>query len=339
MGFPPVGQRFLLATALPSRAHRRLALSVSIGLLGLFAFSGPFLSVQLSPSPAFIAAFQTAFFLTDLITTTLLFAQFTILRWRSLLALASGYLFTSLMAISYAFAFPGVFAPTGLFGANYQAAGWVFLFWHCGLPLAVIAYVLLIRTDVGSKRGYASVRGAIILSSGTVIAVVCFLTWESIGAGKLLPPLFADAVHITRFAQALAVAWLVLSAAAVALLAARPQKSVLDLWLIVVLWAWMLEGIFFVLLVPIRYSLAFYVSRFFSLVTASVILLLLLSETTRLYTRLARSLMLERREREERLMTIEAMSASIVHEMRQPLGAMVASSDAALLWIERLHLT
>ena len=122
---------------------------------------------------------------------------------------------------------------------------------------------------------------------------------------------------------------------ALTLLAVRRQKSVLDVWLMVVIWAWLLEIAFFVLLTAIRFSLSFYASRVFALVTAGIVLLLLLSETTRLYARLARSLMLERREREERLMTIDAMSASIVHEIRQPLGAMMASSDAALLWFDK----
>jgi C4-dicarboxylate-specific signal transduction histidine kinase len=38
-------------------------------------------------------------------------------------------------------------------------------------------------------------------------------------------------------------------------------------------------------------------------------------------------------ERAARLMSMHAMSASIAHEISQPLGAMVANSDAALLWL------
>ena len=56
--------------------------------------------------------------------------------------LANGYLFTALIAIPYALTFPGSFAPKGLLGAGYQTAGWLYLFWHCGLPVAIIAYAL-----------------------------------------------------------------------------------------------------------------------------------------------------------------------------------------------------
>jgi signal transduction histidine kinase len=103
----------------------------------------------------------------------------------------------------------------------------------------------------------------------------------------------------------------------------------------VVLSAWLLEIAFFVLLTAIRFSLAFYASRMFALVTASVVLLVLLTETTTLYGRLARSVTLQRREREGRLMAMNAMSASIAHELRQPLAAMMANSEAALLWLTK----
>jgi signal transduction histidine kinase len=39
------------------------------------------------------------------------------------------------------------------------------------------------------------------------------------------------------------------------------------------------------------------------------------------------------REREGRLVTMNAMSASIAHEISQPIGAMIASTDAALVWL------
>ncbi|HEX3703127.1 MAG TPA: ATP-binding protein, partial [Vicinamibacterales bacterium] len=41
------------------------------------------------------------------------------------------------------------------------------------------------------------------------------------------------------------------------------------------------------------------------------------------------------REREARLLTINAMSATIAHEISQPIGAMMASADAALLWLAK----
>jgi signal transduction histidine kinase len=327
-------EQFLLATLPPSPAQRRLALTIVVTLLVAFVVTAPFRTIQLPQSGAFITAFQTVLFVNDLITATLLFAQFSILRWRALLALASGYLFTSLIAIPYALTFPGSFSETGLLGAGYQTAGWLYLIWHCGLPLAVISYALLKGTDRATRVYRGSTRAAIGVSVAVVTTVVCVLTWGAVAAHDVLPDLFLDAVRISPFGQQLSAAVGGLSALALALLWLR-WRSVLDLWLLVVLSAWLLEIGFFVLLTSLRFSLAFYTSRMYALITASVVLLVLLSEMTTLYGRLARSIVVQRREREGRMMAMNAMSASVAHELSQPLGAMMANSDAALLWLAK----
>jgi two-component system, sensor histidine kinase and response regulator len=84
---------FLLATLPPSPGQRRAAFATILTLLVDFVITAPFRAIQLPRSGAFIAAFQA--FVNDLITATLLYAQFSILRWRALLALATGYLFTA----------------------------------------------------------------------------------------------------------------------------------------------------------------------------------------------------------------------------------------------------
>ena len=327
-------EQFLLATLPPSPAQRRLALVIVVALLVAFVVTAPFRTIQLPKSGAFITAFQTVLFVNDFVTATLLFAQFTMLRWRALLMLASGYLFTALVAIPYALTFPGSFSETGLLGAGYQTAGWLYLIWHCGLPLAVISYALLKGTSRTTSVYRGSSRTAIGLSVAAVTALVCGLTWAVIAADDALPWLFLDAVHISPFGQQLSAAVGGLSALALALLWLR-RRSVLDLWLLVVLSAWLLEIGFFVLLTSLRFSLAFYTSRIYALITASVVLLVLLSEMTTLYGRLARSIVVQRREREGRLMAMNAMSASVAHELSQPLGAMMANSDAALLWLAK----
>ena len=77
----PAGQ-FLLATLPPSPAQRRLAIAIVLILLAAFAVTAPFRAIQLPKSGAFITAFQTVLFVNDLITATLLFAQFSMLRWQ-----------------------------------------------------------------------------------------------------------------------------------------------------------------------------------------------------------------------------------------------------------------
>jgi C4-dicarboxylate-specific signal transduction histidine kinase len=60
----------------------------------------------------------------------------------------------------------------------------------------------------------------------------------------------------------------------------------------------------------------------------------LLAETTRLYMRLARSNAMLRREQANKLMNLEAVVASISHEIRQPIAAISANSAAAILFMQ-----
>jgi signal transduction histidine kinase len=108
------------------------------------------------------------------------------------------------------------------------------------------------------------------------------------------------------------------------------QRSVLDQWLLIAGCTLLVEQVFGGLLSGERFSLGFYAGRIFSLVTATVVLIVLLAETGRLYTRLARSNTMLQREQNNKLMNLEAMVATISHEVRQPLAAIMMNGDAAL---------
>jgi len=95
------------------------------------------------------------------------------------------------------------------------------------------------------------------------------------------------------------------------------------------------ELVFSGLLPAVRFSLGFYAGRVFSIITSSIVLIVMLAETTRLYMGLARSNAMLRREQDNKLMNLEAMAASISHEIRQPIAAMTANSTAAIRLIER----
>jgi signal transduction histidine kinase len=127
-------------------------------------------------------------------------------------------------------------------------------------------------------------------------------------------------LDISLIAGALAMLWL-------------RRRSVLDLWLMVVCCILLLEIAMAIMLVETRFSLGFYASRLYSLIATIVVLLVLLSETTILYAYLARSVMMQRQEREGRRIAMDVMAASIAHEINQPLGAMVTNADAGLRWM------
>ncbi len=113
------------------------------------------------------------------------------------------------------------------------------------------------------------------------------------------------------------------------------RRSVLDYWLMLVVWALILEQVLIALLSGARFSLGFYAGRGFSLVTSLVVLVLLLAETTKLYARLARSYQQLEHERDNKLLNAEAIAASIAHEVKQPLAAIVTSCHAALRFLHK----
>src|SRR5205823_6424465 len=136
----PEEQDFVISSLSPSKAQKRLALGVVLGLfVAFFITAGFLLSIQLPRIEAFVPLYAAAMFVNDSITAVLLYAQFSILRSRALLAIASGYLFTGFMLIPWMLTFPGVFAPRGLLGAGLQSTAWLYIVWHAGFPIFVIA--------------------------------------------------------------------------------------------------------------------------------------------------------------------------------------------------------
>jgi hypothetical protein len=73
----------------------------------------------------------------------------------------------------------------------------------------------------------------------------------------------------------------------------------------------------------VRFSVGFYAGRVFSLITSSIALIVVLAETTLLYAHLAQSVMNRRRDREGREIAMDAMAASIAHEIGQPLARII----------------
>ena len=87
--------------------------------------------------------------------------------------------------------------------------------------------------------------------------------------------------------------------------------------------------------VPARYSIGWYAGRVYGALSGSLVLLLLLHEITKLYGRLLRAVLDQRREREARLMTGAAVAATITHEVKQPLSAMLTNANAGVRWLDR----
>jgi signal transduction histidine kinase len=310
-----------------------LAFAVIVATVVAYGAVAPFAKIPLPRVDSFIPTMMAIVFVTDLVTALLLYGQFSTTGSRALLLLASGYLFSSLIAIPFALTFPGAFAPTGLLGAGSQSAAWLNVFFRFGFSAAIIGYALL-TTGKHTKDLIGSLpRPAIFWSVAIVIIVVCALTWAVTAGHDHMPRLLSDSVlPLGHYANGM----IALTSVLTLLLLWSRGKSVLDLWLMVAVCALAMETSLVAFgFVSERFSVGFYATRLIPLVVSKVVLIALLSETLILNERLASAFILQRRERENRLMSVDAATAAIAHEIKQPLTAISARGSAALRWLKK----
>jgi signal transduction histidine kinase len=103
----------------------------------------------------------------------------------------------------------------------------------------------------------------------------------------------------------------------------------------VVMCAYVIEICLISFPVPARYTVGWYAGRVCGLLSGSLVLFVLLYEITMLYAQLLRAVLAQRREREARLLTGDAVAATIAHEVKQPLSGMIMNADAGLRWLDR----
>ena len=323
-----------LASLPATSAQRRFAFAIAGTLVVACAAVAPFARIPLPRLDGFIPSVVAVVFVTDLITAVLLFAYISIDYSRRLFVLATGYLFTALIVLPHVLTFPGAFSPSGLLGAGPQSAPWFYMFWHCGFPMALLLYALL-KDDKGAKRTVqAPMMSAITGSAAFALTLVCGLTWLATGGAELLPTLFVDIVHPVPIIYYLDIFDIVTCVVALAALFFR-RPTLLDQWLMLVIVAWILEAVLIGLLNPGRFTVGYYAGRTLSLVTSTAVLAVLLAQTTMLYSRLAHANVMLQRERDNKLMTLHAVVASISHELRQPLTAIAANAATGRLLLRR----
>jgi signal transduction histidine kinase len=312
--------------------QRRIVFAVAGVLLAAFAITVPFAGAQLPPFVSFNPSVESIVFVNDLVTSILLYSQYAITRSRAILALAIGYFYTALIVVPHILTFPGAF--TGLLGAGPQTSAWLYYFWSAGTPMAVIVYALLGNADRAIRATARSTQSIIVWSIVLVIGLVMGITWLTTAGDRFLPSLMSGDYYSNRVVYVANPLAILIAVIAFAVLWSR-RRSILDYWLLLAMFSLILNCVVAAVLARQRYSLGFYASRGFTLVTSMVVLALLLREMTNLYTRLARSNMMLQRERQNKLMNLEAMAASIAHEVKQPLTGITASGSAILRFLRQ----
>lgn len=316
----------------PSRKQIRFSF-VIVGLLfAVFILTFSVREIRLPQIDAFIPMIDATTALIDLIVATLLYVQATVFRSRALNVLASGYVFTALILIPHALTFPGAFTPEGLLGAGVSTTAWLYIFWRASVPIAVILYAAFYRADALVQPGME--RPAVRIGAGLLATVVlaAALTLLATRGHDLLPSLYLNRSE-ANYANLIGVGFLLLALfiTATAMLF-RQRKSVLDLWLLVVLAAWLVQTLILQTLRG-RFTVSWYAGVLVVLASHLFLMTALIAESSRLYARLAVAMAARNREREARLMSMDAVTAAIAHEVGQPLNANIANAAAALHWL------
>jgi len=314
-------QSIFLSTKPATRLEHTVAFIV-VGISAvLFVCALPFAGMPLPQIPAFVASYQSALAVNDLITATLLFSQFRILRSWALLLLGAGYLFTATAAIAHALTFPGLFTPTGLFHAGPQTTVWLYMVWHGVFPLLVLGYALL-KHEHGGRTVEGSASKAIFASVAAVVIAIVLAVWLATGHHDMLPTLLSEGRYTPVLIGVVSVI-LCCCFAALLVLWFRQPHSLIDLWLMVALCAWLFEIALSALFNVARFDLGFYAGRIYGLCAASFVLGVLLFDNVALQARQFRLL--------QRL-RVQAASERQRHSDRERLfSAVVESSNDAII--------
>lgn len=256
---------FLLDT-LPSRRECRLAW-IFIGLSSLFFVGAAlFAQVRLPAKPAFIGMYQTAMAINDLVTAVLLLGMCFVRRSLPLLVLGCGYLFTSILATVHMLTFPGLLSESGLLGAGPQTTAWLYMIWHAGFPLCVIAYCQLENTRASALPPLllpAAIGAVPLLALGAILLT-------TLGSARL-PAIMAGNGYTDSMRLAIGSVCLT-TLVALGLAWRQHRRSKLSLWLLVVMWAWLLDISLSALLNAGRFDLGFYAGRLYGLLSSSILL-------------------------------------------------------------------
>jgi signal transduction histidine kinase len=320
----------VIATMPATDRQRAIAVGIVIVLIVAAAVMAPFASTQVGRIDASIPVLQTVVSVVDLITAILLFAQFSIQPQRALLALASGYIFSGSFAFLQTLAFPGGYAPAGLIGDTLNTPAWMYVLWHTTFPAAILVYALSKDATGAARPQGRTTATAIVITVTFVLAVIAGLTWSVTTKAEYLPRFYATDIRLqTQFGNQINLALWLWGCTVLAVLFTR-RRTILDLWLIVTLLAYMPSFLVAIIGSSVRFTVGWYTARCFILIASCMVLSVLLIETTLLYSRLASAIILQRRERANRLLSVDAATAAIAHEINQPLGAMSLNCDAAL---------
>jgi two-component sensor histidine kinase len=318
----------ILITDLPASSRQQEIAFRGFGVSMVIVAIVTFANMPLAPIDAFVPVIEIVICLAALQTALFLFAQYSLQPRISLLALASGFVFSGLFAFLHTLAYPGAYTPDALIGDEQSTPAWLFFCWHTTFPISVIVYVLTKGTGKAANGSGRSTRVAIGTAVACVVAVTAGLTWGATGGAAYLPSLHQNLLEQTTFSRGVQVFLLILNTVAIVLLFLR-RRTILDQWLIVTLFAWLPNFVGAMLFVVNRFTLGWYLARVYGLIAGSSLLFVLIMEKLRLYTRLSNTVTLLRRSEEHQRLLIAELDHRVKNVLAQVDGVVTSTGEGS----------
>ncbi len=263
-----------------SRSQLRLAIGLSLLLLGGIALVFPHAAQPLPPLPHVSGMYGAAIAMIDLATFWLLISASH--QPRSHAVIAAAYLFGGLMAVAYVLCFPGAVFPERPVIGSAHAASWIFITWRAGFPLFILWAVLVEGAPERPTRSSSNRWPALV---AVLAALMAFLVSQMNDAGAVSND--GQRERFTLFTVYGSYVAAVLAAGAVGMIWLRElhHRSIF-VWLMFVLTA-EAAGVWLSTYSGGRYTLAWYTTRVEGLIASAVLLLLLAQHFRRLQRHLA----------------------------------------------------
>src|SRR4051812_4146217 len=251
--------------------QERIAFALVLSIAAAIAVIAPFAHIPLARVDAFLPTIQATLSAADLLTAVLLLVQYLVQPQRGLLALGCGYICSALFAFLQTLAFPGAFAPLGLIGDGFNSPPWFFVLWHTTFPLGILVYALLKDGTGSTTLPRRSPVQTLVSTVGAVLVLAGLLSWCAAAGTAYLPKMYSSNVAVQTPFSVYANTALSLWCATVMIVLYLRKRTVLDLWLIVVLTAWMPSFLIGAITTSARFSVGWYAARGFTLVASCVL--------------------------------------------------------------------